>query len=548
MSHLLELLGRGLDCDFGELLDRYFRSPHTQSISSLQDNCRQTPSSPQVHFQLGLAHLRSVQYVPAAEHLARACEQQGDHLGARVALATTHYETGRTDAALEQLKIAAELQPVQAPISFAIGFCLEKLSKPAEAAESYRAAIMKDPSFDGARERLAAVDLLSGDIAGAIAQYDAMRSARPEDGWVRSVLAHLYFLNRQYDQAGEEFRSAIAREPENWALVDDEVEVLISEGQMAEAIDHLHELIERQGSFADLHVRLADVHSMRGDDDAARTHYLTALEIQPTYLEARIKLGTHHLVFGRWEEAAEAFCRASELSDKVLVNYIGMAVACDAAGKKEAAQEALDLAGAIEPNGTLLLGEMARLQLKATLAERFADAMEDGQVSRMACLGLDEDELLHRQISRHAQLVERHRLDAMLRFRYAVLLRTDGKDRRAIEQFCKTVEICPTHVRAIIRLGLLLREHGLGGQAMDTLRGAMEVSAGQVETHYRLGILYTDRQRLDEEIRRREQDADTSDVRQIRADLASSLQNMGLMDSAAATWRSLQRMHSARAV
>ena len=70
MSHLLELLGRGLDCDFGELLDRYFRSPHTQSISSLQDNCRQTPSSPQVHFQLGLAHLRSVQYVPAAEHLA----------------------------------------------------------------------------------------------------------------------------------------------------------------------------------------------------------------------------------------------------------------------------------------------------------------------------------------------------------------------------------------------------------------------------------------------------------------------------------------------
>jgi len=551
VSYLLELLGRGLDFDLADLLDGYLWPPRLQGAATRRESCSQSPSSPEGHFQLGLSSLRSGHSADAAEQLAQACRQSPNHLPSRVALARAHYEAGQTRAALAQLKIAVEIQPTEALIHFAVGLVLEKLSRPADAARAYRLAVEYDPSLDLARERLAAVDLLGGDLEDAIAQYHALRQSAGGDGWTASVLGHLYFLEGQYDQAVYEFQSAIAIEPENWALADDEVEVLVDEGQTVRAIDRLHELIEQQGPFADLYVRLADVYGMTGDDEAAEKHYLKALEIQPTYLEANIKLGTHHLVFGRWEEAAEAFCRASELSDKVLVNYVGLAVARSAAGEDAAAEEALDLAAAVEPNGTLLLSEMARLQLKAALAERFTSALEAADMSRLACLGLDDDDLLQRQISRHGELVGRHGPDAALRFRYGVLLRASGKNEHAIEQFGKAVEICPTHVRAIVRLGIIQRDHGLAEQALCTFRRALDISPEQIAIHYRIGLLYTDRRQLNREIERLCGAGGPHPCRrggcqgqeQVRAELALSLQNMGLMDLAAATWRSLRRMH-----
>jgi lipopolysaccharide biosynthesis regulator YciM len=67
-----------------------------------------------------------------------------------------------------------------------------------------------------------------------------------------------------------------------------------------------------------------------------------------------------------------------------------------------------------------------------------------------------------------------------------------------------------------------------------------------VDLHYRLGLLYTDRREFDKAVQHMEQAAEGApDNQQIRASLALSLQNMGLMDRAAATWRSLWRLHHA---
>jgi len=67
-----------------------------------------------------------------------------------------------------------------------------------------------------------------------------------------------------------------------------------------------------------------------------------------------------------------------------------------------------------------------------------------------------------------------------------------------------------------------------------------------VDMHYRLGLLYTDRKQFDQTVRHMEAAAQgAGNNAQIRANLALSLQNMGLMDRAAAAWRSLRKMHEA---
>ena len=549
MSYLLELLGRGLHNDLGDLLDRYFWSPPRQSIQQLQASCLACPDRVDVHFQLGLAHLRSLRLDDAIACLLQACRRKPDYLAARLALAAAFDEKGQTAQALEHLQIANQNQGGEAPVLFAIALCLEKLQRPTEAAEYYRDVIARSPGFVPARERLAAVAVVLDQLDEAIQQYRCLVEA--DDGpRTRTALAHLYFRRGDYDVAVEEFEAAIAMEPENWTLIDDEVEALIAGGHLREAVERLHNLIEqREGDpFADLYVRLGDLYSQTGDDPAAVLNYRKALDLQADYLEATVKLGTHHLGCGRWEEAADAFYQASEINDQALTNYIGMGVAQEAAGRRAEAMNSFDLAAAVEPNSTLLLTEMARLQLKAAVAEEFHRAFEVKGDPAANDVHLDNDDLMQRQIERHAEEIQRHPHHADLRYRYGVLLRSEGRLGEALEQFEKALAINPAYTKAIIKLGITQQELGQIEQAVETFRRALDLKPQYVDLHYRLGLLYTDRRQFEEAVRHLEKAAEHSPGnQQIRAMLALSLQNMGLMDRAAATWRSLRRLHQATA-
>jgi len=542
LSHILELLGKGLQGDLGRQLARYFWAPQTQSIEQLKALCQQKPNEPETHLRLGLAYLRAEQTEEALEHLRQACRLKPDWLGARLALASAYDEAGKTAQALEQLEIGNQNTPGEVPLLFAIGFCHEKLRRPAKAMEYYRDAIERDGEFLAARERLAAVAILLDDVDQALEQYEAMRQAYPDDGWIRSALAHLYYRRGDYGRAVEEFETAIALEPENWSLQDDEIEALVAEGLLRDAIERLHGLIDHQGPFADLYVRLADLYSKTGDDKAAMKYYRLALEVEPDYLEAMVKLGTQHLVCGRWEEAAEAFHAASELNERLLSNYVGMGVAQGAKGDRAEAINSFELAAAIEPNTTLLLAEVARLQLKSALAEEFIRRFEGDDFVPAPDISLDNDDLLRKQIDCHRQELARHPNYPDLRYRYGVLLRAEGRGAEAMEQFAEAVKLNPTYVQAIIKLGITQQELGLTEQAIETFTKALELRPEYVDLHYRLGILYTDHRRFAEAVKHMEAAAaGAPDNTEIRVGLALSLQNMGLMDRAAATWRSLCR-------
>ncbi|MFW6132626.1 MAG: tetratricopeptide repeat protein, partial [Planctomycetota bacterium] len=394
MSYLLELLGRGLDHEIGEVLDRYYWSPPTRPAADLERLACEHPDRPEVRVQLALSQLRAGRTDEAIEHLSQACRHKPDDLAARVALAAAHVDAGRCDKALDELRTALQLRPGEAPLLLAMGFCCERLGRAKDAAEYFRDALHRDAELDAARERLAALCVHLDRIDEAIEQYRLLRQRRCEDVTVRTALAHLYHRAGRYDEAVLEFESAIAMEPENWALVDDEAESLAAGGQIREAIERLHALLERQGPFADLHVRLADLYGQLGDDAGAMSHYRQALDLQPRYLEATVKMGTQHLVSGRWEEAAEAFGTACELNDRVLTHYVGRGVAQLADGRRAEAMESFDLAHAVEPNSTILLAEMARLQLKSALADEYAEAFSGGEAIPVAEVDLDNDDLL----------------------------------------------------------------------------------------------------------------------------------------------------------
>ena len=84
----------------------------------------------------------------------------------------------------------------------------------------------------------------------------------------------------------------------------------------------------------------------------------------------------------------------------------------------------------------------------------------------------------------------------------------------------------------------------MADEAIETFKSALELEPTYVDVHYRLGLLYTDRRMFEQAVSRMETAAGGApDNEQIRASLALALQNMGLMDRAAATWRSFWKLH-----
>jgi len=205
-----------------------------------------------------------------------------------------------------------------------------------------------------------------------------------------------------------------------------------------------------------------------------------------------------------------------------------------------------DLAASIEPNTSLLMTEMARLQLKAAVADEFIKSFQAGEPGPQVDASLDNDDLLHMQIERHAAEVRRKPRHADVRYRYGVLLRAEDRTGEAMEQFKIATEINPTYVQALVKLGICRQELGQTDQAIEAFKRVLDIKGEYVDMHYRLGLLYTDRRQFDLAVKEMEAaSAGSPDNTQVRAALALSLQNMGLMDRAAATWRSLWQMHQA---
>jgi tetratricopeptide (TPR) repeat protein len=212
------------------------------------------------------------------------------------------------------------------------------------------------------------------------------------------------------------------------------------------------------------------------------------------------------------------------------------------AGRKEDAFASFDMAASIEPNSTLLFSEMARLHLKVAAnqtAERGPSlAHQEPDPSKG---GVDTvTETIDRQIDRHRQALKKRPNHADMHYRLGLLLRSRGFKEQAVEEYRHAVEINPVYVKALVKLGLALKEAGEAEEAIVVLERATELKPEYVDLHYHLGLLFAERNRFEVAVEHFEQAGkDKPDDVDFHANLALALQNMGLLDRAAATWQGI---------
>ena len=527
MSRLLEILGRAMTVDVADLIWHWFGVVQALKDDGASGQNRQLDK---------VIELMGDKKMEAAEERLRLyLFENPSCTRGRLAAAAMCLEKNQLQSAVEELNSVYLREPNNIMALYALGHCYERLGKEAEAVEFYQDCLKFKNYLQLPRQRLAAIYFKNGRLEKTIEEYELLKSEYPDELSTLVTLGHLYIVTGRYAKAVETFNTAILIHPDNFEAEANDIDQLIRDGQPDEALEQLEDLLEQQPERADLIMKRADVLSMLGATAESICQYEEAIRIWPGFLEATIKLGTQYLQMHADHLAAQQFNRAVEINDQIVDAYIGLAISQKSAGNVSDALGTLSLASAIQPSSSLLLAETATLQFKMGFGANPPSHNRD-----------ESSDLIDAVIDTHRRQITHRPQNPELHYRLGVLLMNVGKVKDALKAFKSALDINPAYTRARNKLAVCLFEIDQRELALEQLNGYECLDKDTLELHYKTALLYCDRVKFASSLINLERYMeDNFTCTDATVNISIVLQNLGLLDRAAATWDGLSDMAEA---
>lgn len=530
MSQFLETLGRGLLGRLFDAFEKQLPGAVDDDLDQLLELARGASTSADLALRLGTAYLRESRLTDARSAFERARTLGAPAGVAARGLACVMDDLGRYDEAIRLLDEAAVADADDPAIAFGLGMLHERQGRAEVARGYYESSLKRCPRLRNAHERLAALAAREQDWSSAAAHYRSLSELAPEDLDVLLTLATLRLQGNDAPAAIDSFQRVLLIEPDTCDAASDAA--LHGGGELNESMVALEKLIQRYPGVSEFRVSLADLCVKASDDRGAVQHYRAAIEINPNYLEATIKLGTQHLRRSRFGAAARQFNRAIELNDRLLSAFIGLGVAQHASGATQDALTTFDLAANLAPNSLLLYNETNRLRLKA----EHAGELSGPDATR-------EDEIVEEALRRHERAVGANPTWADAHYRFGLMLRHGGRVHDAIRAFRAAIALSPAFARAHEKLGICLHEIGAYDESRAAFIESLSAPPETLEMHYQLALLYAQQSQFEVSV-----DCFISALDgafkedDVQHTLHLALQGLGLVDRSTANWQSICEM------
>jgi tetratricopeptide (TPR) repeat protein len=306
------------------------------AVLNFQSAVNLDPRWPGTHYRLARALEEDGREGESAEARRRA-RQVGK------ATASSHYQTGellrvmgRTDDAIDEFNEAIRLDPQHADSWQALGRALREQSKWPEAANAHRHAIEYMPDMAEAYFGLAEPLSKLGDFAGAKKLYEKAIELRPDMPEPYGFLARLLERKGDRKEAENVLRKAAERCPNDAHVHSYLGQILGSTHRNGEALHEFAIAVELKPSYAEARVGLAMQQRILGRNDAhlieeAIKNNRIAVEIDPELASGYYGLGMCYMRKKDWESADENFQKATSCNPKMapawfhraLANYYG---------------------------------------------------------------------------------------------------------------------------------------------------------------------------------------------------------------------------------
>jgi len=524
MSQLLEILGRAITVDTSDLVLHWLKA------AIFSTGCEE--SVQRRHLDAVIELMRQKKTDAATEQLRIYLFENPSCIYGRMAAAAISLHNNQLNEAIRELNSVYMRRPNNTMALYALGYCYERLGKESQAVEFYQDCLKFKKYLQLPAQRLAAIYFKNIQHEKTIEQYQLLNNEYPDDISTLITLGHLYIINGKYQKAIETFNTAILMHPDNFSSQDNEVDQLIAEGRLHEALEYLDDLLQSEDERPDLLMKQADILRMLGATTDAVSQYEQAIYMCPDFLEATIKLGTQYLQLQHDHLAAELFNKAVEINDKIIDAYIGLAISQKMAGYISDALDTLSLAAAIQPNSSLLFSEMASLRFKQGMmnCKSFYDGMSSNALSDAV-------------IATHQQEISLRPQNPDLYYRLGILMMGVGRIFKAIKSFETALDINPFYTRARSKLAVCLFQTDRKSEALNILADHDCLDRDTLELHYKTALLYCDKIKFASSLFNLERFMENNFAcPDASVNVSIVLQNLGLLDRVDAMWDNISDM------
>lgn len=403
-----------------------------------------------------------------------------------------HYEAGRWDEAVAELRRALALNPYQAEWHFNLGLTLEAAGRYADAATSFGEAFTLDPE-DGQIAVMTGTNLLrANQIEPAIGWFERAATMDPKDPMPFVHRIEAYARLGRFDQAELMYFMGQQVDGDEASLYAAMAEALMDQRQYERAVWCLREAARLEPQMPRVEARLAEAYAATGRHERARQLYLRELRHDPGDIETLLDLGCLLTDMHRVQEAGEKFRRVLEIEPDNAEAHFRLGELAEKSGTEGEAIAQYDIVMRLDASfpgvrrrmAALMLarGQEEDLALARRLAEEeFAVAREEGLVGEFrdieafGCLLLDT-KLVKEAVVTFRSLAQRCPEESRAWHLLSVACLESHAMDEGMEHARRAVRMEPTLVAAMHNLAMAHLQLGNWRRARYWVRHALRVS------------------------------------------------------------------------
>ena len=250
--------------------------------SELQDAAKQQafkgqPESPLILKALAETYRDSHDYDTAREYAARLQKLNENNPEAHFLNATIDIGAKDYAAALDELKEAQKTAPNDPVVHLNMAFAYAGLKKYADAEREFQTAIKMYPTYDAAWADYISLMFGTNQSAKALALANQYATANPNRASAHFINASALATAKKYDQAIAEFQKVIQIDPKSMMAYFRLAQIHQMMGQSDAALDLLQKALALQPTSSPVNTAIGDIYLTKDDLKSAGKYFQAAL-------------------------------------------------------------------------------------------------------------------------------------------------------------------------------------------------------------------------------------------------------------------------------